>query len=174
MNKITLNVGGTIFQTTLSTLEGVPFFDALLSNKWNNSKELFIDRDPEGFRHVLGLLRDPQYPFPTQFTYELTFYGVPMTTDIESIHNTIDHKRVEFYTAINQRICNAISESKDGLVTIRLKTGFEMRKYECEYIEKIFEESGIPSVTSGWCSDVKGTYRHYRLISQSQSSAKKN
>lgn len=61
---ITLNVGGTLFQTTVGTLlgfttkqeENITFFSALLSTD-PASSTFFIDRSPEYFRVVLDFLR---------------------------------------------------------------------------------------------------------------------
>src|SRR3989338_3212763 len=59
---VTLNVGGTYFTTTTKTLANVPtdsFFatlsdDALLDELGN----IFIDRSPTYFHHILNYLRD--------------------------------------------------------------------------------------------------------------------
>jgi len=71
--SIILNVGGTKFETTEQTLGMSAFFRVILKN---HKDEIFIDRDPELFRHVLGIMRDPEYPFPYEFIYELKYYGV--------------------------------------------------------------------------------------------------
>ena len=36
----------------------------------------FIDENPSIFKHVLNVLRDINYPFPVEFVYRLTFYGI--------------------------------------------------------------------------------------------------
>jgi hypothetical protein len=77
---ITLNVSGTLFQTTRSTLIKSPFLEALIRDCAPNKLEPipvpFIDRDAKSFRHVLSLLRDPTYPFPPNLNHELHFYGL--------------------------------------------------------------------------------------------------
>ena len=81
-----INVGGTKFTTTMQTLSLCEYFRSLF-NRWNSdairnldvnvtNEEFFIDRDPEGFSHVLRYLRDKNYKFPRQFAYELEFYGI--------------------------------------------------------------------------------------------------
>lgn len=83
MEVVRLNVGGTVFTTTRGTLEPAAYFAAL--DRFGGTERTvdgapFVDRDPEGFRHVLGWLRDPQYPFPPDKTYELDFYGIEWRT----------------------------------------------------------------------------------------------
>ena len=60
---ITLNVGGTIFTTSRCALEAAPsFFGALVSGRHavrsDANGAIFIDRDPNNFRHVLTWLSD--------------------------------------------------------------------------------------------------------------------
>eukprot|EP01083_Nonionella_stella_P193378 714272_1 len=64
-NKISLNVGGSIFVTTLHTLQKYPdtMFAGMFSGRFNldegdDGKGMFIDRDPHHFRHILNFLRD--------------------------------------------------------------------------------------------------------------------
>lgn len=64
-NKIKLNIGGQIFQTSLLTLQQCPppsLFSAMFSGKWTPDIDdrgcFFIDRDPTYFRHILNYLRD--------------------------------------------------------------------------------------------------------------------
>lgn len=52
---ITLNVGGVYFITRRATLTASPFFDALVRHRWED--EIFVDRDPFYFRHVLNWMR---------------------------------------------------------------------------------------------------------------------
>jgi len=61
---IKLNVGGTLFTTSVSTLTSIKgtFFDSMFSGRWEPKKDedgcFFIDRDPIVFRHILNFLRD--------------------------------------------------------------------------------------------------------------------
>lgn len=78
--NIKINVGGVLFTTTKTTLEGSRFFRNLFSFSPDciENGEFFIDRDPEHFKYVLSYLRDVNYAslFPSALTYELDFFGV--------------------------------------------------------------------------------------------------
>jgi len=58
-----LNIGGTLFLTSLSTLMSIKgtYFDVMVSEKWKAQKledgSYFIDRDPTVFRFILNFLR---------------------------------------------------------------------------------------------------------------------
>ena len=60
-NVLALNVGGTHYTTTLSTLlsQDNSYFTSLLSGDWAETaqSELFIGRDGELFKHILRYLR---------------------------------------------------------------------------------------------------------------------
>ncbi|PKH99300.1 hypothetical protein CRG98_049659, partial [Punica granatum] len=90
-DRVKLNVGGRIFETTMTTLAsaGYPsFFSALLADRWKNAQpntgtgtELFIGRHPACFDVVLQLLRtgDLLIPegIPKDLLYkEAQFYGL--------------------------------------------------------------------------------------------------
>jgi len=59
-----LNIGGTPFFTSLSTLMSIKgtYFEVMVSEKWKAQKledgSYFIDRDPTVFRFILNFLRD--------------------------------------------------------------------------------------------------------------------
>ncbi len=64
--KVVLDVGGTLFKTTVSTLTRSPVFEKMLNGYWSvevkfdEAKEeiqIFLDRDPLAFGHVLRHLR---------------------------------------------------------------------------------------------------------------------
>jgi len=59
-SPITLNVGGTKFITSASTLtNNSAYFDSLLSGQWADSQqEIFLDRNPEAFAKLLDYMRD--------------------------------------------------------------------------------------------------------------------
>ncbi|RKO85437.1 BTB/POZ protein [Blyttiomyces helicus] len=63
--KVTLNVGGQLFDTSIDTLRsaGDSFFACLFGGKWVAKSDahdgsIFIDRDGTHFRHILNSLRD--------------------------------------------------------------------------------------------------------------------
>ena len=80
---IQLNVGGTVFETTESTLARHPatFFGALARNR-GAATRLFVDRDPTHFRHVLNYLRSGVVTAPAdddakaELLLELEFYAL--------------------------------------------------------------------------------------------------
>ena len=76
MDNIKLNVGGTLYETTKSTLNLSSFFEKALSDTWKKGEVLFIDRSPKIFEHVLCLMRDANYEYPKKYLSELDFYGV--------------------------------------------------------------------------------------------------
>jgi hypothetical protein len=63
-DRIQLNVGGVLFETTTTTLgSGSPnFFSGLLQHRTLQPIELFIDRDPTHFRRILNYLRCARMP----------------------------------------------------------------------------------------------------------------
>ncbi|CAJ0591158.1 unnamed protein product [Cylicocyclus nassatus] len=68
--RLRINVGGTIFETTVSTLTRLndTMLSALVSNRWNqsNQEEIFVDRNPTYFGKVLDYLRDGEnFAVPT-------------------------------------------------------------------------------------------------------------
>lgn len=75
MVQIKLNVGGKLFETTDDILQKSTYFNSLLT-RWNNTSDIiFINRSPHVFKHVLGVLIDPHYPFPKKYEYELHYFG---------------------------------------------------------------------------------------------------
>ena len=81
MDKITINAGGTLFQTTKKTLQKAEYFKDLFESCLDINDELFIDRSPVGFEHVLSYLRDQNYLFPTEYLYELRYYGISVVSE---------------------------------------------------------------------------------------------
>jgi hypothetical protein len=79
-DRVKLNVGGTVFETTRTTLCGSSaYFSQLLGDNFKDGtqEEVFIDRDPHAFRHVLSLLRAPcEYHYPPCYRSELDYYGI--------------------------------------------------------------------------------------------------
>ncbi|KAK4640889.1 hypothetical protein QC761_607730 [Podospora bellae-mahoneyi] len=67
LEKITLNVGGHKFTTTINSLTTKSFlFKLLLQGDWKSSlhedQSIFINSNPEAFRHILQYLRRGVFP----------------------------------------------------------------------------------------------------------------
>ncbi len=88
---VILDVGGTLFKTTETTLKFSEYFRSSLKWKGTNNEEIiFIDRSPYIFKHVLSILRDPSYKYPMEYISELDFYGINKANILRSIVSTKD------------------------------------------------------------------------------------
>lgn len=56
-----LNVGGVYFVTRRSTLTATPTFFASIVESHPDCQEIFVDRDPSHFRHVLNWMRGVRF-----------------------------------------------------------------------------------------------------------------
>ena len=80
---VKLDVGGTVFTTSLSTLQrqAGTFFEALVRSRGESTAPIFIDRDPTHFRYVLNFLRTGVATAPPgedarrELCHEAEFYG---------------------------------------------------------------------------------------------------
>lgn len=93
MERVTLNVGGQPFTTTLATLRnfGDETLLGTLSRKpgiENQEDPVFLDRDPKLFRHILNCMRHRRVfeakkldLSPSLWELELAFYGLPTTEE---------------------------------------------------------------------------------------------
>ncbi len=112
-----LNVGGTKFETKQGTLAFSPYFQGIIhlngSIKSSPDFPYFIDQDPKIFRHVLNLLRNPDYDYPIKYLNELEFYGFNITEIRESIHKTslIPKLDPEFILPAHQFDVNSLDAS---------------------------------------------------------------
>ncbi|XP_059318834.1 BTB/POZ domain-containing protein At4g30940-like [Lycium ferocissimum] len=88
-DRVKLNVGGTFFETTATTLAGAgrnSFFGAMFDENWNlhsnaANTEHFIDRDPDYFAVLLNLLRTGELYIPPNIDKkhlyrEAEYYGI--------------------------------------------------------------------------------------------------
>ena len=87
---IRLNIGGTFFTTTRTTLMGTnaSFFSGLLDSTNCFEQTVFIDRDPTHFRWILNLLRGSKnVPFSKEIYDELKTEADFYCIDIPSFNN---------------------------------------------------------------------------------------
>ena len=61
--RVRLNVGGTLFETSTSTLTGASNYFAAMLSWWEGTTEedddegIFLDRDPDAFKVLLSCMR---------------------------------------------------------------------------------------------------------------------
>ncbi|CAJ0591184.1 unnamed protein product [Cylicocyclus nassatus] len=84
--RVQINVGGTIFETYLSTLTRFDksVLSVMVASRWRNQKEIFVDRNPKHFAKVLDYLRSSKNfaaPLDDEAREELReeaeFYNLP-------------------------------------------------------------------------------------------------
>lgn len=79
MEKISINVGGSLFHVLPDTLCKCPYFEAMLRGL-PTTRVPFIDRDARAFQHILSLLQNPGHDVPAKYRHELAFYGLEPET----------------------------------------------------------------------------------------------
>lgn len=73
---ITLNVGGTKFETFRSTLMKSEYFVKMFEFNKDNLKPIFIDCDPDGFKCILEYLRFGNYVIPNKYQYLTAYFMI--------------------------------------------------------------------------------------------------
>lgn len=117
--RVRINVGGTIFEVYVVTLSESAYFTIQFSERWNTNKKvddedriLFIDRSAIRFDHVLGLLRDPHYNYPTDADSlkELDFYGI----EYHSSYQPSSQDKIDYvYGVLAENKCRSYGCSAD-------------------------------------------------------------
>ncbi|KAL4311981.1 hypothetical protein GQ457_01G048510 [Hibiscus cannabinus] len=127
--RIKLNVGGKLFETTVSTLHsaGPDSLLAALSNR-PASNPIFIDRDPEIFSVLLSLLRSNRLPSSTlrrfsiqELAEEALYYGVESrlrSASFPSPFRGIDAAIVDTIRPASDAVPSTFSAGEDGSLWI--------------------------------------------------------
>ena len=101
MTEIVLNVGGTTFQSFKSTLIKSEYFRRMFEFDKNHTIPIFIDCDPEGFKHILEYLRFANYQIPKNFKYLATYFMIDdnaFVSDAECEPDDVEKARDYFRT----------------------------------------------------------------------------
>lgn len=125
--SIKINVSGTIFETTKTTILKINYFKYLLedSNLDLNITIPFVDRPAHIFKHVLALAQDDIYPYPIKYKSELDFYDV--VYDVGKLYNPIEDKLIKY---IDKKLNNITS-----LMSNSYKTPGICKRYNCNLSE---------------------------------------
>ncbi|KAI3897930.1 hypothetical protein MKW92_009601 [Papaver armeniacum] len=128
-DKVRLNVGGKIFETTATTLASTrrsSMFGAMFDDEWNlqpreANEEYFIDRDPDCFSVLLKLLRTGELYVPPSipeklFYREALYYGLLDNVRTAKICK-FDSNRLRLTSSVRGQDpgnCTVIRASPDG------------------------------------------------------------
>lgn len=87
---VTLDVGGTLMKTYYSTLQKLEYFKVKLdrwTDKTSSNDTLFIDYDPQLFRHLLNKLRNDAYDMPSDnnIVEMCNYFGYPLEIEENNI-----------------------------------------------------------------------------------------
>lgn len=82
MATVKLNVGGKLFETTFDTIQHSSYLKNLVKYNPKTDILLFIDRSYHIFKHVISLLRNPEYKYPSIYLDELDFYGIDIPLNL--------------------------------------------------------------------------------------------
>ena len=108
-----LNVGGGMFVTRKSTIESSSFFSSLLDSQ-PDVNELFVDRDPMHFRHILNWMRGVRY-VPDD---DITLQELIWECDYYCMHDMRDYiQRIKTRTNLNRTLQSVAQEFKEIVTT---------------------------------------------------------
>lgn len=96
VDRVTIDVGGQLFVTSISTLTGASaYFSHAFSDRWqaDGQEMLFLDRDPEPFGHLLSYMRSRALELPEsdpalcrRVLHEAEFFGVEsLLTEVKAV-----------------------------------------------------------------------------------------
>ncbi|XVE52347.1 hypothetical protein DITRI_Ditri02bG0115700 [Diplodiscus trichospermus] len=131
-DRVKLNVGGKLFETTISTLQsaGPDSLLAALSNRTfhHDSNPIFIDRDPQIFSVLLSLLRSNRLPSGSlhcfsiqELAEEALYYGVESRLRCASSPSPlrgIDASIVDTIRPASDAVPSTFSAGQDGSLWI--------------------------------------------------------
>lgn len=126
MDRVTFNVGGTTFITTIHTLRtfGTETTLGVLSQREGiTTDEIFIDRDPVLFRHVLNCMRNKKIFTAKQvdvsraiWKRELAYYG--LYTEEEEEEPVKKKRAIDVVKKIHDRHQIQVNEHRDLIESI--------------------------------------------------------
>ena len=105
MNRVRLDVGGQIFVTSRETLVARDTFFRGLVEHVENDDEIFIDRDPTHFRHILNFLRNSP-SFPTKVS---DIQQLKAEADFYCISELVTRANAELYNAQRNTVSHQLS-----------------------------------------------------------------
>ena len=119
--SIKVNIGGEIFETTVSTLKKINYFKYILEDtNYDNTQIIFVDRSKHIFKHVLALAINPNYKYPLKYQDELDFYDV--TYDVNNLYDPNN----KLHRDMHSRLDKLEKKLNIGLPHVCKKSGCEI------------------------------------------------
>lgn len=167
-DRIKLNVGGKLFETTISTLQsGGPdsLLSALSHRPIHDQNPIFIDRDPEIFAVLLSLLRSNRLPSTARnrFTLqelsdEASFYGIESHLKSATLPVPL--------SGIDASLVSTIHPASDGVVSsfsvnaedasLWIAHGGQISSYDCNLTHSGTVRTHLDYITSIKCVRTPG------------------
>jgi len=159
MDKVYLNVGGTLFETFQDTLtQTSKYFEAMFQNVWKKkgTKEnpIFIDRSSKNFEHILSFCRDHSHKIPPSLRYECDFYQIEYNQE---------HKHPTLFDIVKHGDETESTQSSRKF----------MRQAECENNSAAWKAVNIYAIASGGINIYKNRGFDYKDLHGSIQLAKK-
>ncbi|UMM20498.1 hypothetical protein L5515_015752 [Caenorhabditis briggsae] len=138
---IKLNVGGSLFQTSKSTLTKFDgFFKTMLETEIPVAKDesgaIFIDRDPKHFRVILNFMRDGEVALPeapedvTEIQKEAEYYLLGGLVELCKLKP--EAKKMPYYAETFEDMARTVASSTKKVVcTVFFGTNFRYCYHEC-------------------------------------------
>jgi hypothetical protein len=120
-----INMLGKIYQLKSDILMKIPYFVKCINDinnrsVGNSSIELFVDRSPLLFDHILNYTVDNSYPYPLEYYSELDFYGIlyKRYNLSNSIIHTINGKFNDETYTIQNKLDNIENKFSDIIIKL--------------------------------------------------------
>jgi hypothetical protein len=127
MNIIKLDVGGKLFKIGKDLLlSKSKYFEDLFEDttvsELDSSEEIYVDRSPHIFKHVLAYIRDSTYKYPEKYLNELDYFGVsfskiePQSTEVKKYCSYCEYECQELFCSTEcakMKPCIYCNEWKD-------------------------------------------------------------
>ena len=171
---ISLQVGERHFVTLKLTLEGSPFFNALLAEEWLGSRSpdgsYFVDADPDLFIHILRYLRRGVFPlfYNAKYGFDFALYQALQEEasyfGIEDLYIWIKDQKYAQAVKIQYTVDEVKGDGVASMDRITTLDGMSDRSYHPAWgTEKIYQcprnifvHMGNPNACGRACDNARG------------------
>ena len=142
---IALNIGGTVFETSVDTLMPCTYFQAMIHGGFSGASHedrFFVDRDPVLFSHLLSFLRTRRRPservikeLGDELILECEYYGCDdFLHELRGDTNPFDMRQVDRQMLREEETCASTFYQRDEL------ENYELRQWEQRLLINVFAQ----------------------------------